>query len=174
MPPATDAKPFAMTRYVVTRRIACSRQQIFDLVADVERYPEFVPAIAGARVDRRTPREAHVEMLFAFGVIRRRIRSVGRMKRPSRIDISSNDAPFRFCEFHWQFAAIGKRASQVTFRAEFAFRNRLWQRLFAAHVAQGLEAMVEAFLRRADQLYGLRTTIISPRAHSFRRSAASR
>lgn len=152
-----------MSSYVLTHRVRYTRQQLFALVADVEHYPEFVPYVVGTRVERRTPREAHVEMLFAFGILRRRIRSIGILKRPSRIDISSTDAPFRFFDFHWQFETVGKTASQVTFRAEFAFRNRLWQRLFAAQVNRGLNEMVEAFLQRADRLYGRRTKATGPR-----------
>lgn len=151
-----------MTTYAVTRRTRYTRQQLFALVADVERYPEFVPFIVATRVDRRSPREAQVEMLFAFGILRRRIRSIGILTRPSRIDISSYDAPFRFFDFHWRFETVGKNASQVTFRAEFAFRNRLWQRLFAAEVGRGLHEMVEAFLHRADRLYGRRTAPLRP------------
>lgn len=66
-----------MNRYVVARRSRYIREELFDLVADVESYPEFVPYIVGTRVDRAATPQVRVEMLLAFGLLRRRIRSVG-------------------------------------------------------------------------------------------------
>jgi coenzyme Q-binding protein COQ10 len=139
---------------------------MFDLVADVESYPEFVPHLTAIRVVRRDTHEIEVDMLFALGVLRRRIRSIGTLRRPGRIDIASRDAPFRFFGFHWTFEAIGKQRTRVGFEAEFAFRNRIWQRLFAAYISQGLREMVDAFLRRADQVHGDRPGQLIPVSHS--------
>lgn len=95
-----------MPSYVVSRRVGLPLQQVFDLVADVERYPEFVPQIIATHVSRRKSREVHVEMLFAFGVLRCSISSIGILHPLSRIDITSCVPLFEFCEFHWRFEPI--------------------------------------------------------------------
>ena len=120
-----------MAQYAVTRRLHYARDQLFDLVADVESYPCFVPYLAAVRVDRRGDPEIRVDMLFVFGPLRRRIQSTGVLHRPSRIVITSTDAPFRLFRFDWRFQSAPSGHTDVEFSAEFEFRSgplRRWAR----------------------------------------------
>lgn len=99
------------------------------------------PASTAPRRRRFAPK-----WLLAFGLLRRRIRSVGILSPPSRIDIASADAPFKFFNLHWRFERSGENGAEIEFRAGFEFRRGIWHRLFAARVNRGLGAMVNVFL----------------------------
>jgi len=143
-----------MAEHSETRRVPFAQQALFDLVADVERYPEFLPHMLATRVTRRDGNSVHVDMLLGMGIWRRRIASVGILQPPDRIDITSEDPPFRQFALHWRFRPVSTRATEVELRAKFVFRSKLYQRLLDASFKTEVAAMVEAFERRAREVHG--------------------
>ena len=136
------------------RFLPYSPEQIFELVADVERYPEFLPWCVGARISRREERLIVVDLMIGFKMIRERYTSKVRLDRPGRIDVDyGNDGPFRHLENHWQFAAVDG-GCEVDFFLDFEFRSRMLQRVIGLVFQEAVRRMVAAFEGRAKAIYG--------------------
>jgi coenzyme Q-binding protein COQ10 len=141
-----------MTTCIESGHLPYTTSQLFDLVADVERYPEFLPWVIEARIRRRTDQALLVDMTIAAGPIRRRFSSTGVLHRPSRIDISSDDPIFDRFEQRWRFESAGD-GSNIVYCVDFKLRSRLLQLVMGASFADRAAATVAAFRRRANQLY---------------------
>jgi coenzyme Q-binding protein COQ10 len=130
-------------------------EQIFDLVADVERYPEFLPWCVGARISRREEGLIVADLMIGFKMIRERYTSKVRLDRPQRIDVDyGNDGPFRHLENHWQFSPAEDGGCEVDFFLDFEFRSRMLQRLIGVVFQEAVRRMVAAFESRAKAIYG--------------------
>ena len=138
-----------MTTLTEHRQVPFDRRQIFDLVADVERYPAFLPRILASRIRHREGNTVHVDMLLGFGILRRRVASLGTLAPPSHIDIVSHDAPFARFALHWRFEPAENGGTNVALTADFDFRAPLWERLLAPYLKPEVQAIVDAFERRA-------------------------
>ena len=140
------------------RFLPYSPEQIFDLVADVERYPEFLPWCVGARISKRDERTITADLMIGFKMIRERYTSKVRLDRPGRIDVDyGNDGPFRHLENHWQFAKADG-GCEIDFYLDFEFRSRMLQRLIGVLFQEAVKRMVAAFEGRAKVLYGTAPT----------------
>jgi len=131
-----------------------SRQQLFDLVADVERYPEFAPWVVGAKIRRREGQSIWVDMLLGTRLFNKRFSTVARLDRPHRIDIRSGDPLLEYFEENWTFEPAAQGGTVVTYHVDFRFRSRALQALIGASLAERAAAMAGAFRHRARQLYG--------------------
>ena len=128
-------------------------EQMFDLVADVKRYPEFLPWVTGARIRHRSETEIVADLLVGFRMIRERYTSRVILDRPSRIDVTYTEGPFRYLENHWNFAPRPD-GCEIEFFLDFEFRSRLLQRLIGVLFNEAVRKMVSAFESRARRLYG--------------------
>jgi coenzyme Q-binding protein COQ10 len=134
-------------------------EQIFDLVADVERYPEFLPWCVGARISRREEGLIVADLMIGFKMIRERYTSKVRLDRPHRVDVDyGNDGPFRYLENHWQFNRTEDGGCEVDFFLDFEFRSRMLQRLIGVVFQEAVRRMVAAFESRAKKIYGTSPT----------------
>ncbi len=148
-----------MPHYVTTRPVRHGAEQMFDLVADVERYPEFVPMCESLKVRRRTVGVNGSEVLIAdmaigYKMIRESFTSRVALDRPNlKILVEYVDGPFSHLENRWSF--VGKEAgSDVIFDIDYAFRSRMFQMLAGAVFDTVVRKMVEAFETRAAAIYG--------------------
>ncbi len=130
-----------------------SPEQMFDLVADVKRYPEFLPWVVGARIRRRSESLIVADLMVGFGMIRERYTSRVSLDRPRRIDVAYTEGPFRHLENHWEFAPHPE-GCEIRFYLDFEFRSRLLQKLVGALFNEAVRKMVSAFEARAGKLYG--------------------
>lgn len=146
-----------MTAYSQRQHLPYSAPQLFDLVADVERYPQFLPGVLESSIRRRHDHTILVEMIIAVGPLRKRFSSVGMLQRPHRIDITSDDALFERFAQSWTFAPAATGGTDVGYHVDFQFRSRLLQALMGASFADRTAATMIAFERRAHQLYGGRS-----------------
>lgn len=143
-----------MTPYTQRQHLPYTAPQLFDLVADVERYPEFLPWVIESRIRHRNDHTILVDMTIAAGPLRKRFATVGVMHRPDRIDISSDDPIFdRFAQ-RWTFAAAAAGGTNVEYQVDFKFRSRILQMLMGSSFADRAVTTMAAFKRRAYQLYG--------------------
>ncbi|MXX89096.1 MAG: type II toxin-antitoxin system RatA family toxin [Boseongicola sp. SB0677_bin_26] len=148
-----------MPSHTESRRVPYSARQMYDLVADVERYPEFLPWTTAARIREMRQEGSHVVMLadlvVSFKVFSEKFGSrVTLWPDSNRINTEYLDGPFRRMNSDWEFADAEDGGSDVSFHVDFEFRNRLLQttaRLFFNEVTQ---RVVQAFERRAADLYG--------------------
>ncbi len=142
-----------MPTHAEERHLPFSQQQLFDLVADIERYPEFLPWCAACRVTRREGRLIEADLLIGFKMVRERFTSRVTLSAPDRIDVEYLDGPFRYLNNHWVFNPT-EDGCVIDFYIDFEFRSRLLQRLKGPLFNEAVRRMVSAFDSRARALYG--------------------
>ena len=147
-----------MPTHSETRFVPYSATQMFDLVADVARYPEFLPWTAAARIQSTEDYGDHkvmlAELVISFKVFRERFGSrVILWKDEKKIDTEYLDGPFRHMRSNWAFedAAGG---CNIDFHVDFEFRNRLLQTAATLFFNDAMQRVVRAFERRAQELFG--------------------
>lgn len=143
-----------MSRYTERQHLPYSPQQLFDLVADVEKYPEFVPWMMAARIRRRDGDTVWVDLEVGTNLLRKQFATKAVLHPPGRIEISSDDALFRRYDQCWTFQPATDGGTEIEFATNFAFRSRLLQSIMTAFLQQSAEAMVNAFKHRARGVYG--------------------
>jgi coenzyme Q-binding protein COQ10 len=143
-----------MTVHVERRSLPYTPTQLFDLVADVERYPEFVPGVREVRARRRDPNTIIAEMTIGVGPLRRRFTSSGALDPPRRIQITSDDPIFRRFRQAWTFTPSLNCGAEVEFCADIEFRSPLLAAMAAPLVSGAAPGMIRAFARRAEERYG--------------------
>jgi coenzyme Q-binding protein COQ10 len=135
------------------RRMPYSAEQMFDLVADVARYHEFLPWVVGARVRSNSEREMIADLLVGFNALREKFTSRVEKVRPERIEVHYLDGPMRDLDNLWLFRAI-EGGCEVEFSVNFTFRNAMFERLAGQYFDRAFRRMVSAFEERANKLYG--------------------
>ena len=132
-------------------------EQLFDLVADVGRYPEFLPWCAGAKVTSQTATEVLADLTIGFGPFRESFTSRVELDRAHQIRVHYEHGPFRYLNNQWTFTAH-PHGCRVDFFVDFEFRSRLLQSAIGVVFNQAVQRMVNAFLKRARDVYGLPST----------------
>ncbi|MFZ0423397.1 MAG: type II toxin-antitoxin system RatA family toxin [Xanthobacteraceae bacterium] len=127
--------------------------QMFDLVADVERYPEFLPWVIAARIRRRQDQTLWVDMTIGTSLLRKRVSTVAVLERPQRIHIFSHDPIFECFEQNWNFEPAAEGGTTLAYQVDFSFRSPVLQTLIGAALADRFTAIADAFQHRAWQLY---------------------
>jgi coenzyme Q-binding protein COQ10 len=143
-----------MPTHAEHRRVPYTPTQLFDLVADVERYPEFLPWCLAARIRERQGNAITADLLIGFRMVRERFTSRVVLDRPRRIDVSYSQGPFRYLNNHWEFIAEPDGSCLIDFYVDFEFRSRLLQKIIEVLFHEAVKRMVGAFEARARQLYG--------------------
>jgi len=152
-----------MPQHRENRHLPYTATQIWDLVADVARYPEFLPWTAAARIRSRSPlpgRGAGAELMEAdlvisFKVFRERFGSRVRLiPAENRIETDYLDGPFRYLHSWWQIDPDPAGGCQVRFEVDFEFRNRVLQAVIGLVFDEAMRRIVGAFESRAENLYG--------------------
>ena len=129
-------------------------EQLFDLVADVEKYPEFLPWCVDARIRRREGDLVVADLVIGYRMFRERFTSTVALNRPDRIDVTYAEGPFRYLNNHWIFAPEGPDSCVIDFFVDFEFRSRVLQAMVGRVFGEAVKVMVHAFERRADELFG--------------------
>jgi coenzyme Q-binding protein COQ10 len=127
--------------------------QLFDLVADVGKYPQFLPWCVGARVRSRTERDLVADLTIGFGPFRETFASRVALDRPHRVKVRYENGPFRYLNNQWEFIAH-PGGCEVDFFVEFAFRSRILQAAIGLVFNEAVRRMVGAFNKRAHEFYG--------------------
>ena len=143
-----------MATHAERRRLPYSPRQLFDLVADVERYPEFLPWCVGVRVEDVSATERIAMLKIAHGVLQTEFTTRNTLCPGAQIDMRLTHGPFRDLQGAWRFDAIGERGCRVHFKVEFEFKNRLTSAAFNAIFETLCGSIVDAFVVRAQKVYG--------------------
>ncbi|MDE1174232.1 MAG: type II toxin-antitoxin system RatA family toxin [Parvibaculaceae bacterium] len=143
-----------------TKDVPHGAEQMFALVAGVEQYPEFLPWCAGLRVRKREQGpEGEIitaDLIAAYKMFREQFTSrVSLNQAALKIDVSYIDGPFKHLENEWRFEPLPEGGSRIHFYIDFAFKNRLLQGMIDALFSRVFERMVQAFVDRADEVYGV-------------------
>ncbi len=143
-----------MSAYAERQHLPYAAPQLFDLVANVERYPEFMPWVIEARIRHHRDHTIAVEMTVGVGPLHKRFSTIATLDRPHRIDITSCDSMFDRFEQRWTFEPAAEGGTNVKYRVVFEFRSRMLQTLMGASFSDQAIATMSAFKRRAHRLYG--------------------
>jgi len=148
-----------MPRFTNTRRVKHAASEMFDLVADVERYPEFVPLCRDLKIRRRIQEPEGVEiviadMTVAYKLVREKFASRVTLDRPNlQILVEYLEGPFSHLENRWTFHAIGERVCEVEFFISYEFRSRTLGLLMGSMFDLAFRRFAHAFEQRADRIY---------------------
>lgn len=142
-----------------TRKLPYAPRQMYDLVADVESYPEFLPWIAAARIrDRRLRDTAEImdaDLIISFKVFRERFGSrVTLHPDDMRIDTRYIDGPFKHMESTWRFRDLDGGGCEIRFDVDFEFKSRILGSAASMFFNDAMRRIVRAFERRAAALHG--------------------
>ncbi len=148
-----------MPTHAEQRTLPYACEQMFDLVADVERYPEFLPWCTAARIRSRQDNVFWADLMVGFKMVRERFTSRVELDRPHRINVEYTEGPFRYLNNHWVFYPQDDGGCLIDFYIDFEFRNRMLQRLMGALFNEAVGMMVHAFEKRAENLYGADTGV---------------
>jgi len=143
-----------MATHAERRKLPYSAEQLFDLVADVERYPEFLPWCVGARIRERRDNVIVADLLIGFRMIRERFTSKVVLDRPRRIDVAYSEGPFKYLDNHWIFLPQEDGGCIIDFHVDFEFRSRMLQKIIEVLFNEAVRRMVSAFEARSRKLYG--------------------
>ena len=143
-----------MPRHSETRRLPYAPEQMFDLVADVGRYAEFLPWVTATRIRSNSDTEMVADMIVGFKGLRETFTSRVEKARPERIRVDYVDGPLKYLTNDWAFRSDGAGGSLVDFTVDFAFKNRVFEMIAGQVFDRALRKMIGAFEDRAAALYG--------------------
>ena len=144
-----------MPRHSETRHLPYSPEQLFDLVADVARYDEFLPWVVAVRVRSSSETETVADLVVGFNAFKERFTSRVTKQRPSHICVDYIEGPLKYLKNEWRFEAASQGGTDVHFSVDFAFKSRIFEALAGQMFDRALRRMTGAFETRAAALYGI-------------------
>lgn len=152
-----------MPTHAEKRTVPYTPDEMYALIADVGRYPEFLPWCAAARVRETRPLEdgagtvVDADLIISFKVYRERFGSRVTLRPQARtIDVEYLDGPFRYLRNHWRFLDAPGGGCEIDFFVDFEFRSAILQKLIGLVFTEAMHRIVRAFEKRAEALYGAR------------------
>jgi len=152
-----------MPEHTEHRKLPYTARQIYDLVADVGRYPEFLPWTAAARIRSLKPLPGRSEgaevmeadLVISFKVFRERFGSrVTLLPEEGRIETEYLEGPFKYLHSSWDIQPRPEGGCEVRFHVDFEFRSVILQKIIGVVFNEAMRRVVTAFDRRARELYG--------------------
>ena len=144
-----------MPRHSETRHLPYTPEQLFDLVADVGRYDEFLPWVVAVRIRSSSEQETVADLVVGFSAFKERFTSRVVKERPERIVVDYVEGPLKFLHNEWRFERAEDGGTNVNFSVDFAFRSRIFESLAGQMFDRALRRMTGAFEERAAALYGI-------------------
>jgi coenzyme Q-binding protein COQ10 len=160
-----------MPRHTETRVLPYTPEQMFDLVADVKRYQEFLPWVAATRIRSDSETLMIADLVVGFRSLKETFTSRVTKQRPGSLTVDYIEGPLKYLHNSWSFGPDGEGGCRIDFCVDFAFRSRIFETLAGQMFDRALRRMIAAFEERAHQLYGSgsaegETGINSSSAHS--------
>lgn len=128
--------------------------QMFALVEDIERYPQFVPWVCGARLISRDQTEVVGELEMERSGLREKFTTRNVLHPPQAMDLKLVDGPFKLLEGRWTFEPIGDKGTRIGLVIRFEFANPMLSLLLSKSFEKSCEQLVDAFVARARSVYG--------------------
>jgi ribosome-associated toxin RatA of RatAB toxin-antitoxin module len=133
--------------------VTFSPEQMFDLVIDVERYPQFLPWVAGAELHQRSEHELLASMAMSRGGVTERFTTRNEFDRPAYMTMLLVEGPFRVLAGRWTFTPIGTAGTRVELEMRFEFASPVVSMLFGRSFEQSCGQLIDAFIARARQVH---------------------
>ncbi len=135
------------------RLLPYTAEQLFDLAADVERYPEYLRWWIAARIRKREANVYYTDQVLGLGPVRVRFGSRTVLQPPTRIDVTSKDYPFQEFKLSWNFAALAGASCRVSLTAEFELRSFVLQGILDRALPVATSDIIAAFETRAHKYH---------------------
>ena len=143
-----------MPKHQEKRALPFRPEQLFALVADIERYPEFLPWCKGARVRKREGNIVTADLIIGYKMFREKFTSAITLDAPRSISVAYLSGPLTHLKNDWGFQPAGKNSCELSFHVEFNFRSRVLDGMMEMFFEKALRKMAKAFEERAVELYG--------------------
>ncbi len=144
-----------MPRHSETRHLPYTPEQLFDLVADVGNYDEFLPWVVAVRIRSSSEQVTVADLIVGFSAFKERFTSRVVKERPTRICVDYVEGPLKYLHNEWTFDRAADGGTKVHFSVDFAFKSRLFESLAGQMFDRALRRMTGAFEQRAAALYGI-------------------
>ncbi len=144
-----------MPRHSEVRHLPYTQEQLFELVADVARYDEFLPWVVAVRIRSSSETMMMADLVVGFNAFKERFTSKVTKERPDRICVDYIEGPLKFLHNEWRFVAAPGGGTDVHFTVDFAFKSRIFETLAGQMFDRALRRMTGAFEARAAELYGM-------------------
>ncbi len=144
-----------MPRHSETRHLPYTPEQLFDLVADVGNYDEFLPWVVAVRIRSSSEQETVADLIVGFSAFKERFTSRVVKERPTQICVDYVEGPLKYLHNEWTFDRAADGGTNVHFSVDFAFKSRLFESLAGQMFDRALRRMTGAFEQRAAALYGI-------------------
>lgn len=144
-----------MPRHTEKRHLPYTPAQLFDMVADIERYDEFLPWVVAVRVRSSSDVETVADLVVGFNAFKERFTSKVAKQRPDRITVDYVEGPLKYLHNEWLFEPAKNGGTDLCFSVDFAFKNRIFETLAGQMFDRALRRMTSAFEQRAVALYGI-------------------
>jgi len=147
-----------MPRHSETRHLPYTPEQLFDLVADVASYDEFLPWVVAVRIRSSSETQTIADLIVGFSAFKERFTSKVVKERPERICVDYVEGPLKYLHNEWKFERAADGGTNVHFSVDFAFNSRLFETLAGQMFDRALRRMTGAFEQRAAALYGIKSS----------------
>jgi coenzyme Q-binding protein COQ10 len=144
-----------MPRHSETRHLPYTPEQLFDMVADVGSYDEFLPWVAAVRIRSSSETDTIADLIVGFSAFKERFTSRVVKHRPDRICVDYVEGPLKYLHNEWEFERAADGGTNLHFSVDFAFKSRLFESLAGQMFDRALRRMTGAFEQRAAALYGI-------------------
>ena len=142
-----------MQTHAEKKHLPHTQEQMFQLVSDIEKYPEFLPWCISTRIRSREGNELLADMVIGYNVFREGFTSRVMLTEPERIDVTYSRGPFKYLNNHWIFLPETDGTCTVDFYVEFEFRSNLMQKMIGLVFNEAVKKMVHSFEERANFVY---------------------
>jgi len=153
---STKARTYLMALVEKSVLIEYSAAQMYALVENVASYPEFLPWCGGTEILDKQDNLTRAAIVIDFRGIKQRFSTQNRADPPNLIEMTLVDGPFRQLDGSWRFKALGNEACKIEFRLHYEFSSKLLEKIFGPVFHFIASTFVDAFVKRARQLYGER------------------
>lgn len=142
-----------MPTHAEKRKMPYTPEQMFDLVAGVDRYPEFLPWCIASRITKREGNIFFADLVIGYKMVRERFTSRVTALRPDHIHVEYLSGPMKYLSNHWRFLPEPDGGCMIDFFVEFEFKNPIIRKLMEVFFNEAVRRMVAAFEARAQELY---------------------
>ncbi len=145
-----------MPTHAEKRPLPYTPEQMYDLVADIERYPEFLPWCLAARIKKRENDGLllSADLVIGFKMIREQFTSRVALSPKDKIDVTYTEGPFKYLNNHWHFEDDGRGGCLIDFYVDFEFKSMMLRKLMGPLFSEAVRLMISSFEKRAVALYG--------------------
>lgn len=142
-----------MPTHAEKRKMPYTAEQMFDLVAAVDLYPQFLPWCLASRITRREGDVFYADLIIGYKMVREKFSSRVTGLRPDHIHVEYLDGPMKYLSNHWRFLPEEDGTCTIDFFVDFEFKTKIMQNLMGLFFEKAVQKMVEAFEERAEALY---------------------